>query len=659
MRALAREIEGHNKLYYEEAQPSISDAEYDRLLRELADLEGAHPDLASPDSPTRHVGGHPLEAFSQIVHRAPMLSLDNTYSEQEIAAFFTRLQKLMPSQAIHTVIEPKVDGVALSLLYENGTLKYAATRGDGRTGDNVTQNVQTIKSIPAKVKVKAEFFEVRGEIYLPKSRFRAINEERVKAGEPPFANARNAAAGSLKQLDPAMVRSRGLAAIFYGIEAGEGLSLESHQEVLALLRESGLPSEKRFWVATSVEEVLDAIHKLDAVRHSFDYETDGAVIKVDSFKQRRVAGFTSKSPRWAMAYKYQPERAETLLRDITVQVGRTGALTPVAELEPVLVSGSTVSRATLHNELEIKRKDIRIGDVVVIEKAGEVIPAVVEVRKERRTGAEREFQMPATCPACGHEVARDPEQVAVRCVNSSCPAQIKRRLEHFCSRGALDMEGFGEAMIELLVAAGFTRTISDLYQLDAEKLASLPRMGEKSVVNLLAAIEAGKSRPLWRLLFGLGILHVGATAARALARRFHTVEALIGASIDDLQRADDVGEVMGLSIHSYFQDAGNRAILEELKKAGVNMGERDEAPPPSSHGNKLENTTWVITGTLSIPREEIAETIRQLGGKVVAAVSKKTTCVLAGEDAGGKLKKAKELGIEIVSEEAFREKAGL
>ena len=653
MAELSRQIEEHNRLYHQEAAPVISDREYDALLRELADLEAEFPDLARPDSPTKKVGGKPLEAFAQIVHKTPMLSLDNTYSEEELFSFFTRLQKLLPGERIQTVIEPKVDGVAISLLYENGLLKYAATRGDGTTGDDVTQNVRTIAGIPAKLGIHPPLLEARGEIYMPKSGFRKLNAEREKAGEPLFANPRNSAAGSLKQLDPSIVRRRGLKAIFYGSGEAEGLLLaQSHREMLDLLKKAGLPLAGRYWEASSAHEALDAIHKLDAIRHSFDYETDGAVIKVDSFRQRRMAGFTSKAPRWAMAYKYQPERAETRLRDILVQVGRTGALTPVAALDPVVVSGSTVARATLHNEEEIHRKDIRIGDLVVIEKAGEVIPAVVDVKKDVRSGSEKIFHMPETCPACGSKIFRDPEQVAVRCINASCPAQVKRRLEHFANRGAMDIEGLGEAMVEQLVERGLARDIADIYFLDEEKLSSLERMGPKSIANLLAGIQASKSRPLWRLIFGLGVLHVGATGARSLARAFHTLDELMASSLDDLQRIPDVGEVMGLSIHSYFRDPGNNALIEKLRGAGLNFGEKDEHAPAVA-GN-LEKTTWVITGTLSRPREEIAEIIRRHGGKVVAAVSKKTTYVLAGEEAGGKQKKAEQLGITVLDEERFR-----
>ncbi|XHR29086.1 MAG: NAD-dependent DNA ligase LigA [Chthoniobacteraceae bacterium] len=656
--ALRDELGEHNRRYYQEAAPTVSDQEYDRLYRELVDLEARYPELAVPDSPTRHVGGAPLSQFAQIRHQIPMLSLDNTYSEEEVAAFFIRLEKLIPGEKIETVIEPKVDGVAISLLYEHGKLRYAATRGDGTTGDDVTQNVRTIQGVPHRLSGKhiPELLEVRGEIYLPKARFAAINEERTAAGEAPFANPRNAAAGSLKQLDPAIVAQRGLGGIFYGlgvVKGAQGAEWATHREALAALRSHGLPVHDRVWVASTLDEVLGAIHELDQVRHGFAFETDGAVIKVDAARQREVLGFTAKSPRWAMAYKYKPEQAETLLREITIQVGRTGVLTPVAELDPVLVSGSTVSRATLHNEEEVARKDIRVGDTVVVEKAGEVIPAVVEVRKEKRPPGAEVFKMPETCPSCHTPVVRDAEQVAIRCVNPSCPAQLKRRLEHFASRGAMDIEGLGEAMVDLLVERELTRDLADIYRLNLLKLASLPRMGEKSISNLLAAIEASKQQPLWRLIFGMGILHVGATSARALAAHYRLLDQLMAATSEELQRIPDVGPVVGPAIVQHFANPGTREVIEHLRAAGLNFGERDPEPAPATGGAFL-GTTWVLTGTLSQPREEAAELIRAKGGKVTESVSKKTTYVLAGEEAGSKLEKAKKLGVRVLTESEFR-----
>jgi len=651
--ALREEIEEHNRRYYEEAAPTISDRDYDRLYRELVELEERFPQLLTPDSPTHRVGGEPLKAFSQITHRAPMLSLDNTYSEEEVGAFYRRIEKLLPNEKIPVVVEPKVDGVAVSLLYEKGRLKYAATRGDGTTGDDITQNIRTIRSLPKELKGDApRLFEVRGEVFMTKQGFAKLNAERSEAGLPIFANPRNSAAGSLKQLDPAITAKRPLGVIFYGTGAVEGIELTHHSKLFPLLKKLGLPCSERWWPAESLEEILRAIHALEKIRHDFVYETDGAVVKVDAFAQRESLGMTAKSPRWAMAFKYEAERVETRLLDILIQVGRTGVLTPVAALEPVVVSGSRVARATLHNEEEVARKDIRIGDTVVIEKAGEVIPAVVSVRSDLRDGSEKKFRMPAQCPICGSKVVREEEQVAVRCVNAQCPAQLKRRIEHFASRGALDIEGLGEAMVEQLVERKLVQEVSDIYRLTSTQLSELERMGEKSVSNLMAAIERSKEQPLWRLLFGLGILHVGVSAARALADHFQNLEALRDATPDELQRIPDVGEVVGASIAQFFHEPGNRMMIERLRAAGLRL--TSERKAASGSDSKIKGTTWVITGTLSQPRDEIAEQIIQHGGKVSGSVSKKTSFVLAGEDAGSKLEKARKLGVRIIDEAGFR-----
>ncbi len=651
--ALRTEIEEHNRRYYEEAAPTISDRDYDRLYRELLELEERHPQLITPDSPTRRVGGGPLKSFSQVTHRAPMLSLDNTYSEDEVGAFYRRMEKLLPNEKIPVVVEPKVDGVAVSLLYQDGRLKYAATRGDGTVGDDITQNIRTIRSVPKELKGNApRLFEVRGEVFMTKEGFARLNAERTEAGLPVFANPRNSAAGSLKQLDPAITAQRPLGVIFYGTGAVEGIELTHHSRLFALLKRLGLPCSERWWPAESLEEILSAIRELEKLRHDFVYETDGAVVKVDSFAQRESLGMTAKSPRWAMAFKYEAEQVETKLLDILIQVGRTGVLTPVAALQPVVVSGSTVARATLHNEDEIERKDIRIGDTVVIEKAGEVIPAVVSVRTDLRDGTERKFRMPAKCPICGSKVVKDEGQVAVRCVNAQCPAQLRRRVEHFASRGAMDIEGLGEAMVEQLVTKGLVREVSDIYHLTSEQLSALERMGEKSVSNLLAAIERSKKQPLWRLLFGIGILHVGVSAARALADHVPNLDALMEATPGELQRIPDVGEVVGASITQFFQEPGNREMIEKLRAAGLRLTSEPKKAAPD--GSKIKGTTWVITGTLSQPREEIAEVIVHRGGKVSGSVSKKTTYVLAGEEAGSKLEKARQLGIRVLNEKEFR-----
>jgi DNA ligase (NAD+) len=649
---LRADIEQHNRRYYAEAAPTISDREYDALYRELSDLEKKFPELASADSPTQRVGGQPLKAFAQIAHRVPMLSLDNTYSEEEVTDFYHRMKRLLPNKKIPVVIEPKVDGVAVSLLYEKGTLRHAATRGDGAVGDDITQNILTIRSVPRQLKGDVpDVLEVRGEAYLHRDGFAKLNAERKEAGLLEFANPRNAAAGSLKQLDPAMAARRPLGVVFYGTGLIAGAKLEKHSELFALLKKLGLPGTERWWLADSVDEILKAIHELDRIRHDFAYQTDGAVVKVDAFSQREVLGYTAKSPRWAIAFKYEAERVETKLLDILVQVGRTGTLTPVAALEPVVVSGSTVARATLHNEEEIERKDIRIGDTVLIEKAGEVIPAVVSVRTDLRTGAEKKFRMPKKCPECRSAVVKDEGQVAIRCVNSQCPAQVRRRIEHFASRGAMDIEGLGEAMVGQLVQQKLIADVGDIYSLQAGPLNALERMGEKSVSNLLEAIERSKTRPLWRLLFGFGILHVGVSAARALADHFPNLDAIAQSSVEELQQIPDVGEVVGQSIHQFFREPHNLALIEKLRKARLKF---EAEPKTESASPGFKNTTWVITGTLSQSRDEIAELIRARGGKASGSISKKTSYLLAGEEAGSKLEKAKKLGVRILDEAEFR-----
>ena len=652
---LRKQIERHNRLYYEHAAPEISDREFDALLRELSDLESAHPELVSEDSPTRRVGGKPLEEFASATHIVQMQSLDNTYSPEELREFVTRVRKLAEERALHFTIEPKVDGVAISLLYENGRLVRAATRGDGVTGDDVTQNVLTISNIPHRLHGEAPGqIEIRGEIYLPKAIFARLNAERDEEGLPPFANPRNAAAGSIKQLDPAITASRKLAAVFYGTGVWTGDQPATGREMFATLQIWGLPISERILEGSDEDSVNAAVQKMGELRHDFAYETDGAVVKLDSLAMRREFGSTAKAPRWAIAYKYEPERAETKLLDITIQVGRTGNLTPVAELQPVFVSGSTVSRATLHNEEEIQRKDIRIGDTVLIEKAGEVIPAVVEVKKELRNGSERVFEMPPHCPSCGASVSKD--GVAWKCTSPSCGAQVRRRIEHFASKQAMDIEGLGEALVAQLVEAGLLKGISDAYRLDRESLLNLERMGEKSAANLLTAIDESRFQPLWRLLNGLGIPHIGVTSARDLANRFHTLDALAEATEETLLGIHSIGDIMAAAIHTWFQNPENRALLESLRASGLNFGEADASSAPIDQ--RLRDTIWVLTGTLSISREDASEMIRRLGGKVTGSVSKKTTHLLAGDDAGSKLDKARELGVPVLDEAAFRELCG-
>ncbi|MCX6969180.1 MAG: NAD-dependent DNA ligase LigA [Verrucomicrobia bacterium] len=650
---LRKEIERHNRLYYEAAAPEISDRDFDALLKELEKVEALHPDDAP--SPTRHVGGRPLLQFESVRHLVPMQSLDNTYSPTELMEFLARVRKLSGELLLTFTIEPKIDGVAIALLYENGKLVRATTRGDGTTGDNVTQNILTISNIPATLKGTApEQIEIRGEIYMPKQVFLRLNQERDEQGMPAFANPRNTAAGSLKQLDPALVAERGLAGIFYGFGAWTGQKPAKSSLVQEQFRTWGLPVSEKLLLAESDGEVIAAVEELGRTRHDFTYETDGAVIKLDGLNLRDELGSTSKAPRWAIAYKFEPEQAETKLRAITIQVGRTGVLTPVAELDPVLVAGSTVARATLHNEEEILRKDIRVGDTVLVEKAGEVIPAVVGVKKDLRSGAETVFDMPATCPSCGSAAIKD--GVAWRCVSPACPAQLRRRIEYFASRGAMDIEGLGEALVGQLVEAGLLKGLPDIYSLSKEQLLELDRMGEKSASNLLEAIAGSKARPLWRLLNGLGIPHVGVSSARDLAARYRTIDALAAADRESLLKVHDIGDIMADAISAWFQAPSTHDTLDALKSRGLNFGDADSQGAAAD--DKLSGTIWVLTGSLSIARDEAADMIRSRGGKVTGSVSKKTTHVLAGAEAGSKLDKARELGVRILDETAFRELCG-
>lgn len=648
---LSAELHRHNRLYYVEAKPVISDKEFDVLLRELQDIEAKFPDLLTPDSPTQRVGGAPLEGFTQITHTVRMMSLDNTYSEEELTAFFARVQKGLGRETVDCVIEPKVDGVAITIRYENGVLKHGATRGDGQTGDDVTNNLKTIRKLPLRLPADGpQTFEVRGEVFMPKAGFAKLNQEREEAGEATFANPRNSTAGTLKLLDPKIVAKRPLDIVFYGLADAGGMDLQSQTDVYALLDAAGLRKADLIWRADSAEGLLNAIRELDEKRKSLPYETDGAVIKVNSFADQRELGVTSKAPRWAIAYKYQPEQAETKILAIDIQVGRTGALTPVARLEPVLVSGSTVSNATLHNYEEIQRKDIRVGDIVIIEKAGEIIPAVVSVKKEHRKGDEAAVTAPTHCPVCGTAVHRDEEQVVIRCPNPHCPEVVKRRIEHFVSRAAMDISGLGESVIAQLVELKLVRDVADLYALNELLLARLERVGTKSIDNYLKAIESSKQQDPWRLVFGLGILHVGAGGARKLLEHFGGIEAIAAASVEELMQCPDIGEIVAVSIHAWFRDEHNVALLTRLRSAGLNFTQRTV----EAASDKLNGTTWVITGTLSEDRETIADTIRANGGKVSSSVSGKTTYLLAGEEAGSKLDKATKLGVKILTEAEFR-----
>jgi DNA ligase (NAD+) len=648
---LREEIERHNRLYYQKAQPEITDREFDALLRELQDLEATHPELATPDSPTQRVGGAPLAGFAQITHAVPMMSLDNTYSEEELREFFARLRKGLGKDRIPCIIEPKVDGVAVAVRYEHGILKYAATRGDGRTGDDITQNIRTIRSLPLRLpKHVPQTFEVRGEVYMNRKDFEKMNDEREEAGEARFANPRNSTAGSLKQLDPREVAKRPLQIIFWGLGDSGDAKLQAQSDIIALLKAAGLPGADFVWHCDTDEKVIEAIRDLDVKRKKLAYETDGAVIKVDSFAEQRDLGATSKAPRWAIAYKYQPEQAETRLLAVDIQVGRTGALTPVARLEPVFLSGSTVSNATLHNFEEIERKDIRVGDLVTIEKAGEIIPAVVSVNVAKRTGDEKRVPVPKKCPVCHSPIVQDEGQVAIRCSNPDCPEQMKRRLEHYTHRGAMDIRGLGEQMVAQLVDAKLVRDAADFYDLNELSLASLERQGAKSIDNLLKGIAESKRQPPWRLIFGLGILHVGTSAARSLMEYFGSIDALAAASIEELLKVQDIGGIVAQSIHEWFHEPRNRKLVERLRQAGVQFSN----PKIEQASDKLAGTTWVITGTLSHSREDVADLIRANGGKVSGSVSGKTNYLLAGEEAGSKLDKAAKLGVKILSEPEFR-----
>ena len=649
---LRSELERHNRLYYQKAAPEISDREFDQLLRELQDIEQAHPDLITPDSPTQRVGGAPLDGFAQITHRVPMMSLDNTYSEEELREFYARLQKGLGREKIKCTIEPKVDGVAVSVRYENGVLKHGVTRGDGRVGDDITQNLKTIRSLPLRLpKDVPQTFEVRGEVYMNRKEFEKMNQEREEAGEARFANPRNSTAGSLKQLDPRDAAKRPLSVIFYGMGDHGEAKLQSQSQIYELLHSAGLPKAELLWDCDTVEQMLGVIHELDERRRKLPYDTDGAVIKVDSFAEQRDLGSTSKAPRWAIAYKYAAEQAETRLLSVDIQVGRTGALTPVARLEPVFLSGSTVSNATLHNFEEIERKDIRVGDLVTIEKAGEIIPAVVAVSKDKRTGSETPVPVPTECPVCGTPVRKDEGQVAIRCPNADCPEQVKRRVEHFTHRGAMDIRGLGEQVVGQLVDIKLVHDIADLYDLDELSLAKLERQGKKSIENLIKGLAESKQQPPWRLLFGLGVPQVGASSARSLVDHFGSIDALAAASMEDLLKVQDIGGIVAQSIHDWFRDERNMKRLERLRAAGLNFAN----PQEERASDKLAGTTWVITGTLSQGRDEIADIIRSHGGKISSSVSSKTSYLLAGEEAGSKLEKATKLGVKVINEVEFQE----
>lgn len=666
-RELSRVIRDHDHRYYILDRPAVSDLEYDRLYRELRDLEERFPALVSPTSPTQRVGGNPIASFAPVTHLAPMRSLDNTYSSEEVRQFLARVARLLPEEPVAWVVEPKVDGIAVNLRYEHGVFAAGATRGDGTTGDDITNNLKTIRTLPLALLDPSpknnttrwpERLEVRGEVFFPRAGFLKMNKERIEQGEEPFANPRNATGGTLKQLDPKIVARRPLGLIAYSLGAVEGsLSLPTHYEVLQWLGQIGFKTAERFWLCQNEAELFGALGELEHLRHDFSYGTDGAVVKLNSLEQQQRLGYTAKSPRWAMAYKYSAEKAQTRIVNVRVQVGRTGSLTPVADLEPVLLAGTTVKRATLHNEDEIRRKEILVGDTVIIEKAGEVIPAVLEVVKNKRTGQERRFEFPEDCPDCGTKIirqARPGEGVLWRCPNWDCPAQIRGRIEHWCGRGAMDIEGAGEVLVKQLVEKGLVRDVADLYALHWEQLAALERMAEKSAKNLIAGVEASKQRDLWRLLFGLGILHVGAGVAKSLGRHFPSLEKIASATPEQLDEIEDIGEVIGQSLIDWFGQTRNRELISRLAAAGLNF--TSQLYQPAKPLGPLAGKSFVLTGTLpSLTREQAAAKIEAAGGKISSAVSRKTDYVVAGAEAGSKLEKARQLKVAVLSEEELLE----
>lgn len=661
---LRAEVARHDELYHRQAQPEISDFDYDQVKRSLADLEAAWPELATAESPTAKVGDDRAEGFQTYRHRQPMQSLDNTYSEAELREFDARLGRLLEREQLNYVVEPKVDGLAVSLTYEKGRLMRAVTRGNGIEGDDVTVNIRTIKSLPEKLQAAKdapipEVIEIRGEVYMTLSEFARINAEREEAGEALYANPRNLAAGTLKMLDRAEVAARQLEIVLYGLGFCEPANAvgETQSGFHALVRKWGLPTAEKIWTPQGIDAVWAAVQELDRMRHDFSYATDGAVVKLDPIKLQRDAGSTSKAPRWAMAYKFAAERAETLLKAITIQVGRTGVLTPVAELEPVQLAGTTVSRATLHNRDEIARKDIRVGDQVYVEKAGEIIPIVLGVNLARRTPECAAYVFPEACPVCGTKVVQIEGEVALRCPNYECPVQVRRRVQHFASKGCLDIDGLGIAMVDTLVDKGWVRSVADIYRLKRDDLLTLGKSVEKSTDNLLAGIEASKHAELWRVINGLGITHVGTAAAKDLAKHFGSLEALTAAKYEDFigekkaSRINGIGETMALAIIAHFQKPQNAALVTELRELGVAPQAPQQAAPV---GTQFAGLTFVLTGTLpTMTRDEAKEKIEAAGGKVSGSVSKKTSYVLAGAEAGSKLDKAKELGVPVIDEAAF------
>ena len=654
---LRAEIARHRKRYYVDDDPEISDGEYDALERELVAIEVAYPDLITEDSPTRRVGGEPADSFPSFGHRTPMLSLENAFGDEELGDWRRRLERALAGERPTFVAEPKVDGLSIAVHYEDGVLIRAVTRGDGMTGEVVTGNVRTIRSIPLRLTRPVARLEARGEVYMPRSAFRALNRARAEAGQPPFANPRNSAAGSVRLLDPRVTAERRLDCLFYALAdlAGDVPSPATHTAGLELLRDLGLRTNPLNHTGLGIDDLAAAIDRIRDARDGLDYEIDGVVIKIDDLAQRERAGSTSKAPRWAVAYKFPAEQATTRVLDIRVQVGRTGALTPVAELEPVVLAGTTIARATLHNSDEIERKDVRVGDTVLVEKAGEVIPQVVQVVAGARPSGAVPFRMVDACPECGSAVVREEGEVAHRCTGSLvCPAQRRQSILHFASRSAMDIQGLGKALVDQLLANDLIHDVADLYGLDQETLAGLERMGAKSARNLLNELDASKDRPLHRVLHALGIRHVGERAARVLADAYESLDAIAAADAEDLEALDEIGPKTAAQLRLFFDNDASRALLERLKRAGLRAEPEVRAGPRETAASPFAGKTVVVTGALpGRSRTEVKALIESLGGRVASSVSRKTDLVVAGESAGSKLDQARALGVAVIDAERF------
>lgn len=662
---LRSELHHHNHLYYVQSRPVISDREFDALMQELIDLEKAHPELITPDSPTQRVGEEPLSALKPVRHAVPMMSIDNTYSDDEVRAFDERARKALGGEQPAYVLEPKIDGASVSLRYEDGALVLGATRGRGNVGDEITANARTIRSIPLRLKqdgAKApipRILEVRGEVYMDNADFQRVNKEIAAEGEEPYANPRNLTSGTLRRLDPRIVAKRRLRFLAHGLGQVEPMPVQSYWDWVELLRQWGLPLPTHVGRATDVEQALRIIHDFEKIRPQLPYMTDGMVMKVESFAQRDKLGATSKAPRWVIAYKYETEQQPTVLKDVRWQVGKGGKLTPVADLEPVFVGGVTVTHATLHNIEQIHRLDLHLGDTVVVERRGEVIPYVAEVVGDKRPKGAKKVQAPAKCPSCGSKVEREPDTPILSCVNPECPAQFRERLKWFVGRGQMDIDHVGEKLIDQLLDAGRVRTFADLYRLKEDDLLKLERMGEKSAQNVVESIRNSRDRGLDRLLAGLGIHHVGNRVAYILATHFGSLDALMKASREELSEVNEIGPVIAESVHDFFSNKAGKTVVAELKEVGIDpkMEIRRSTPDPQSQ--PLAGQTIVVTGTLEkFKRQEIEEVIVKLGGRSSGSVSKKTSFIVAGADAGSKLDKARELGVRIISESEFIESIG-